>query len=102
MQWVQDPKQRDIANLNNVRHEASRHFRKKKNEYIKPVIGEVETNSKIKCIRDLHRGITDFKKGYQPRTNIVRDEKGDLIYGLPQYFGWVEEPFLSALHYIWV
>jgi hypothetical protein len=24
-------------------------------------------------------GINDFKKGYQPRTNIVKDEKGDLI-----------------------
>ena len=23
-------------------------------------------------------GISDFKKGYQPRTNIVKDEKGDL------------------------
>jgi hypothetical protein len=26
-----------------------------------------------------NRGITDFKKGYQPRTNIVKDEKGDLV-----------------------
>jgi len=25
------------------------------------------------------RGINDFKKGYQPRTNIVKDEKSDLI-----------------------
>jgi len=32
-----------------------------------------------KCIRDLYRGITDLKKGYQPRTNIVKDEKGDLV-----------------------
>jgi len=27
----------------------------------------------------LHRGINDFKKGYQPRCNIVKDEKGDLV-----------------------
>jgi len=26
----------------------------------------------------LYRGINDFKKGYQPRTNTVKDEKGDL------------------------
>jgi len=38
-----------------------------------------ETDSKIKNIRDLCRGICDFKKGYQPRTNIVKDEKGDLV-----------------------
>jgi hypothetical protein len=27
----------------------------------------------------LYRGISDFKKGYQPRTNIVKDEKVDLV-----------------------
>jgi len=27
----------------------------------------------------LYRGINDFQKGYQPRTNIVKDEKGHLI-----------------------
>jgi hypothetical protein len=41
---------------------------------------------RVKCgvgeggnIRDLYRCINDFKKGYQPRTLIVKDEKGDLI-----------------------
>jgi len=27
----------------------------------------------------LYRGIIDLKKGYQPGTNIVKDEKGDLV-----------------------
>jgi len=27
----------------------------------------------------LYRGISDFKKGYHARTNIVKDEKGDLV-----------------------
>jgi len=27
----------------------------------------------------LNRGINDFKKGYHPRTTIVKDEKGDLV-----------------------
>jgi hypothetical protein len=27
----------------------------------------------------LYTGISDFKKGYQLRTNIVKDEKGDLV-----------------------
>jgi hypothetical protein len=34
---------------------------------------------KIKNIRDLHRGFNDFKKGYQPRTSIVKGERGDLV-----------------------
>jgi len=61
-------------------HEDDRHFRKKKEkEYMKVRIQELETNSKIKNIRDLCRGINDFKKGYQPRTDIVKGEKGDLV-----------------------
>jgi hypothetical protein len=27
----------------------------------------------------LWKGISDFKKGYQTRTNIVKDEKGALV-----------------------
>ena len=27
----------------------------------------------------MYRGINDFKKGYQPRTNIVKDVKCDLV-----------------------
>ena len=64
-----------------VRHEASRHFRNKKKAYLKAKIEDLETNSKIKNIRDLYTGIIDFKKGYQPRTNIVKDETGDLVTG---------------------
>ena len=33
----------------------------------------------MKHFRDLYWGITDLKKDYQPRTNTVRDEKGDLV-----------------------
>ena len=42
-------------------------------------LDELQTNSKTKNIQDLYRGIIDFKKGYQPTTNTVKDEKGDLI-----------------------
>jgi hypothetical protein len=34
---------------------------------------------KIKNIRSLYRGVNDFRKGCQPRTNIVNDEKGDVV-----------------------
>jgi len=45
---------------------------------LKVKIEELETNSKIKNIRHLCRGIYDFKKDYQSRNNILEDEKGDL------------------------
>jgi len=54
-------------------------LRKKKKAYLRARIEELETNSKNKNIRDLYRGINDFKKRYQPRCNIVKDEKGDLV-----------------------
>jgi hypothetical protein len=39
----------------------------------------IDTNSKNECIRYLYRGINEFKKGYQPRSNFVKDENGDLL-----------------------
>ena len=77
MQWVQDPSQSNVDNLNNVRSEASRYFREKTKTYPKAKIEELENNSKIKTIRDLYRGIIDYKKGWQSRTNVVKYEKGE-------------------------
>jgi hypothetical protein len=69
----------NVDNLNNERREARRYFRNKKKEYPKPKMNEYEANSKNKNIRDLYRDITEFKYGNQPRTNVVEDEKGDLV-----------------------
>jgi len=55
MQWSQDANQRNVDNLNNVRYEAIRHFRNKKEEYLKSKIDELQTNSQI---RDIYRGIS--------------------------------------------
>jgi len=79
MQWVQASSQSNVYNLNSVRCEASRHFRNKKKTYLKANIEELETSSKFKTVRDLCRGISDFKQSYQHRTNMVKDEKGDLV-----------------------
>jgi hypothetical protein len=59
--------------------DVSRHSRNKKKAYLKVKIEAHDTNSKINNIRDMYRGISDFKKGYQRRTIIVKDEKGDLV-----------------------
>jgi len=79
MQWVQDTSQNKVDNVNSVRREASRHFRNKQKECLNDKIVELETNRKIKTIRGLYRGISDLKKGYQPRIDIVKDGKGDLV-----------------------
>jgi len=61
MRWLQDPNQSHVDNLNNVRREASRHCRNKKKEYLKAKTDELGTNSKNQNIRDLYRGIINFK-----------------------------------------
>jgi hypothetical protein len=69
-QAVQDPSEINGDNLNNIRCETRRHFRNKKREYLKDKIDELATNSKNKNIRDLYKGINDFKRVYQPRSNF--------------------------------
>jgi hypothetical protein len=44
MQWLQDPNQSNLDNVNNARLEASRHFRNKKRECWKAKIKDLETN----------------------------------------------------------
>jgi len=54
--------QSNVDNWNNVKCEASKHFRNKNKAYLKAKFEEFETNSMIKNIRDLYRGIYAFKK----------------------------------------
>jgi hypothetical protein len=60
--WLQNPSTINGNNLNNIRHEASRHFRGKKKEYLKDKIDELAMNIKGKNIRNLYRGRNDFKR----------------------------------------
>jgi hypothetical protein len=76
---LQNPSQINGDNLHNLRCETSRTFRKKKREYLKDKINELEINNKNKNIRDLYRGINESKKGYQLRINIIKDENGNLL-----------------------
>ena len=79
MQWIQDPSRSNVDNQNNVGCNVSRHFRNKKKAYLKAKIEELGTKSKVNNVRDLYRGINDFKKGHQPTTIIVKDNKGELV-----------------------
>jgi hypothetical protein len=46
---------------------------------MKSKIEKLETKSKITNIRDLYWRIRYFKKCYQPRPNILKDEKGNFV-----------------------
>jgi hypothetical protein len=75
---LQNPSQINRDNLQNLRHETSRTFRNKK-KYLKDKLNELEVNNKNKNMRDLSRGINEFKKGYIPRIDIIKDENGNLL-----------------------
>jgi hypothetical protein len=50
-------------------------------------------NSKNKNIRDLYGRINEFKRGYQPRTNLVKDENGDLLSDFHSILNWWKNYF---------
>jgi hypothetical protein len=79
LQWLQNQSQIIGDNLQNLRLETSRTFRKKKREHLKDKINELETNNKNENIRHFYRGINEFKKGYYPRINIIKDENANLL-----------------------
>jgi hypothetical protein len=77
LQWLQNPSEINGYNLKILRREVSRYLRNKRKEYLKDKINELATNSKN--IRGPYTGINEFKRGYQPRNNLVKDENGGLL-----------------------
>jgi hypothetical protein len=51
----------------------------KRREYLKGKFNDLATNSKNKNIIHLYRGINEFKSGYQPRNNLMKDKNGVLL-----------------------
>jgi hypothetical protein len=43
-------------------------FQEQEKGIVEEKIYEIESKSRLKIIRDLRRGINEFKKGYEPRT----------------------------------
>jgi hypothetical protein len=76
---LKNPNQTIGDNLQNLRCKTRITFRNKKREYLKGKINELETNNKNKNIRHLYKGINEFKKGYQSRINIIKNENDNLL-----------------------
>ena len=98
MQRLQDANESNMDNINSVRREASRHCRGEKKEYLKAKTDEPETNIMIKNIRDFYRGNSEFKNVYQLRTDIVKDEKGDLFTDCYTILAWWRNSFPQLLN----
>jgi hypothetical protein len=76
---VAKSKQINGDNLQRLRRETSRIFRKKIGKCLKDKMNKLETNNKNKNIRDSYRGINELKEEYQPRINIIKDENCNLL-----------------------
>jgi hypothetical protein len=85
LQWLQNPRDVSGENLKNVRREARRNFRNKKRKYLEHKKNNLATNSKNNNTRDLYIGIHKFMRGYQPRSNLLNDENGDLLADSPTF-----------------
>jgi hypothetical protein len=46
----------------------------------------------------LYRGINEFKKGYQPRNNIIKDENGNLLAYPPSVLNRWKNFFYQMLY----
>jgi hypothetical protein len=55
-------------------------------------------NSKNKNIGDLCRGINELKRGYQPRSNLVKDGNGDLLADFHNILNRWENYFSQVLN----
>jgi hypothetical protein len=64
---------------------------------LKDKINELQSDSKDKNIRDMYRGINEFKKGYQPRTNLGKDDRSYLLVDPFKIF-WIGERITFVSH----
>ena len=79
LKFLQDPyTKRNRDNYHTERRETCHTLRNKKRDYLKGKLNEIETKSKNKNIRDLYKGIKDFKKVYQARLNVIKNENEEL------------------------
>jgi cell shape-determining protein MreC len=68
-------------------------FQEKKREYLKGIINEITTNSKNKNIRDLYREINKFKRDYEDRNDLVKEENDHLLADSHNF--WVDDEIIS-------
>jgi len=71
MQWLQDQNQSNVDNLNHVRRETRKHFRAKKDEYLRAKIDEIETKSKISYVNKKIL-YNEKRNGLYSSPNIIR------------------------------
>jgi hypothetical protein len=78
-EWLHHTSNLKEENSSEIRREAIRYFKKTKRKLLKVKIKQLEKNCNNKTIRHRYRGMNEFQKDYQHRTNLVKDERRDLL-----------------------
>ncbi|PSN48471.1 hypothetical protein C0J52_11717 [Blattella germanica] len=79
MNWIREPNEQNSEQLCSIRRETTKFLKNKKREYLKEKINDLEINAKNRNIRELYQGIKIEREGFQARTNIIKDENGDML-----------------------
>ena len=97
MQQLQYLNQGNVENLKNVRRELL-DISGKKEGISERKVDEIKISSTIKNTRDLSKGNTDFKRDYQSRPNVKKDQNGDLVTDSCSILGRWRSPFSQLLN----
>ena len=61
-------------------------------------INKLKENSKNKNIREIYKGINEFKKGYQPRTYVIKKNDGSILADTTSILSIWEQFFSNLLN----
>ena len=70
--WLQNPNDQTAEDLANVWRDTYVTFKIKERDYMKAKVMKLEENGMNKNIREMYKGIIEFKKGYQPRASLIK------------------------------
>ena len=76
---MQDPNQINAEAYSELKRRTSSTFRSRKREYIKEKINEIGKNNANKDVRNMYREIGEIRGGHQSRTDMMKDENGNLL-----------------------
>jgi hypothetical protein len=62
-QWAQDPCQSNVDNLNSVRHEVSRHFRKKRRYIVEPKLRNWKLTARLTTLGTCIGALITLRRG---------------------------------------
>ena len=95
---LQNPNDQTAEYFINVRRDPCRMFWKKKRDYMMAKVNKLEENSKSKNIREMYKGINEFKKGYQPRAYVIKKHDGTIVADTTSILSRWEQFFSNLLN----